>query len=129
MSDYNYGLFSLIEYNKKPIACHGCAGSTSANDHRRSLTLSSVLSLSFFPIPIMFFRTLLDDRLSIGFMLTPLRLLFNMPPPPDGVLGFSLSSFFLPNPSPPNGEVDAEPLLFKVGELDECGVGEVDACC
>lgn len=91
---------------------------------RRSLTLSRSGS-SFFlpPMPIMLFRVLLVlERLSIGFilMLTPLRLLFNTPLLPDGVLGFS--SFFLPRPRLPNGELEGALLPGELaGSRD--GVG------
>jgi hypothetical protein len=119
----------LLHYNKVPVTSVTVRSLDQWPPHRRSLTLSSVLSLSFLPIPIILPKTLLDDRLNIGFMLTPLRLLFSMPLPPDGVLGFSFSSFFLPKPRPPNADAEGELPLPTAGELEEFGVGEVDDCC
>lgn len=72
-------------------------------------------------MPIMLFNVLLVfERLSIGFMLmlTPLRLLFNTPLLPDGVLGFS--SFFLPRPRLPNGELEGALLIGDPAEPRAC---------
>lgn len=77
----------------------------------------------------MLFITLLDDRLNFGFMLPmPLKLLFRALLPPDGVLGFSFSSFFLPSPRLPNVDVEAEPLLL-MGDPEECRGVEAPDCC